>query len=276
MLPLAAVMQVAIGLIIGLLGTAILRLSKSEKRVYLVCTAFGNSAALPLLFATALFSTTASFPQLVSGITFFLLGWTGLFWSLAYSLLTSGSSTSSSGAKSFDIQQFIGRIATPPLIASLTGLGIGLFAPSRNLIMASPLFPALSTLAAGYGPAAVLILAGSLVQSSTVDVSAASTDETGKYRVARMVFGISLTRFLFMPLIAILMVKFGPFRSPYIALALLLESVMPSAQNSTLILNMEKQTKAAAVVASILLANYLIGVIPISIALTFFLGYTGV
>lgn len=280
LLPFAALAQVLFGLVIGFMGAILLRLSRAERRVYLVCSAFGNSAALPLLFATALYGTTPAFPQLVSGITFFLLGWTGLFWSLAYSLLTppQTQTTSGSSSQSFNARAFVRRIATPPLMGSVIGLFVGLAAPIRTMIVASPLFGALKTLATGYSPAAVLILAGSLMRqpsSSDKSGSSNSTDSTFAFRSPRMVIGISLTRFLIMPLIGLLMVKFGPFGSPFIALAVLLESAMPSAQNSTLILNMEKQTQAASIVASILLAVYLVGVVPISIALTFFLGYTG-
>lgn len=283
LLPIAAVAQVIVGLIVGWIGALVLRLRPGiERRVYLVCTAFGNSAALPLLFASALFSSTASYPQLVSGLSFFLLGWTGLFWSFGYWLLTKKDKADDASQKQsgFDVGLFVKRVATPPLVASFAALVIGLIPSIRTWIINSPLFPALCTLGAGYSPAAVLILAGSLYKSAQSNSNNSSTHGTsttnaGALRIGRMVTGISLTRFLLTPAFALLMVKYGPYKSQFIALTVLLESVMPSAQNSTLILNMEKQNDAAAKVASVLLSVYIIGVIPISIALTFFLGYTG-
>lgn len=292
LLPLAAVAQVALGLLVGMLGARALGLRRGlESRIYLVCSAFGNSAALPLLFASALFASTPAFPSLVSGLSFFLLGWTGLFWSLGYSLLTTAAEDAEADVndknnlkkkkKSFDIALLLKRILTPPLVASLLGLLIGLFTPVRTVLVPSPLFAALKTLASGYGPTAVLILAGSLrpkpktADDDNNDKRPQISSNKKDLRISRMVFGISATRFMLMPIIAFLMVKYGPFKSQFIALAVLLESVMPSAQNSTLILNLEGQSEAASKVASILLAVYLVGVIPISVALTLFLEYTG-
>lgn len=301
LLPFAAVAQVAFGFILAAIGSRILRLRPKESRLYTVCAAFGNSAALPLLFANSLFAGSTSLPNLVAGISFFLLGWTGLFWSMAYSMLVSAaklpdgdsSSTSTSmetssslppsppGSISERLAVFVKRVFTPPLIGSLLGLIIGVIKPAREMVMASPIFAALSTLATGYAPVAVLILAGSLARSASRLGKKDSTADNGTgngsgLRIGRMVLGVSLTRFIAMPIFGMALVKYGPYRAPFVALAVLLEAVMPSAQNSTLILNMEKQPDAAASVATVLLAVYVIGVLPISVALTLFLAYTGV
>lgn len=272
-LPLAAVFQVAVGLVLGILGAVLLRLKNAEKRAYIVCAAFGNSAALPLLFASSLFASTPSLPQLVSCISFFLLGWTCLFWSVAYSLLASmNPDKAKEGGSSLNFAMLVKQLVKPPLIAPVVGLSIGLVAPLRTFVMASPFFPAITTLGLGYGPAAVLILAGSLARAGK---SKSPTKQENVFRMPRMIAGISITRFICMPAVAWAMVRYGPFRSPFVALALLLEAVMPSAQNSTLILTLEKQPDDATAVAKVLFAVYLVGVIPISIALTFFLAYTG-
>lgn len=285
------------GLIFGLVGARILRLTRQERHIYLVSTAFGNSAALPLLFATALFANSPSLSQLIAPLSFFLIGWTGLFWSYARHLLSTMSTplpvsdpptTPSTPSKNLSetvskVLSFLKQVATPPLLGSFFGLALGLIRPARTILMTSPLFAALATLGAGYGPSAVLILAGSLARpppsKSTSSVSTSPSSESQNdipLRIWRMVAGISLTRFVCMPVIAMLMVKYGPFRAPFVAFALLLESVMPSAQNSTLILNMQKRHKDASSVASILLIVYLVGVVPISVALTIFLAATGI
>lgn len=264
LLPLAAVAQVIIGLALGFIGAKVMRLSRPERNVYAVCTGFGNSGALPLLFASALFDGTPAYSNTVSAISFYLLGWTALFWSLGYSLLASMSGK----GKPVKGWALIKRLLPPPLIGALTGLFIGL-SPFRAAFTASPIFSALTTLGAGYSPAAVLILAGSLARK-------VEGGDTG-LRLPRMALGICLTRFLVLPILAVFFVKSGGslFANPFIAFAILLEAVMPPAQNSTLILNMEKRPDEAAGVARILLAVYLVGVIPISVGLTLFLAMSG-
>ena len=283
-LPLAAVAQVTLGFVIGIIGARILRLSSQERRVYLVCCGFGNSAALPLLFANALFDAPAQLVSIISSISFFLLGWTGLFWSLGYHLLATLPDDYSNGTRSVTgpdglaskMKQVMIRILSPPLVASCLGLVIGTASPAvRDVFIASPLFSALSSLASGYTPAAVLILAGSLARRPPTGIS----EEHGRnLRVPRMTLGISLTRFLFMPTAAMVMIAFGKtsiFKPPMVRLALLLESIMPPAQNSTLILNMEGKQDAASAVARVLMVTYLIGILPISIGLSLFLGVAG-
>lgn len=233
LLPFAAMVQVFIGLLIGLLLCRLLRLNRPERHVFLVCTSFGNSAALPLLFATSLFANSPALPQLVASISFFLLGWTGLFWAVGYTLLATMTPAAATAVAlpppSFKqrLYTFGKRVGTPPLIGSLLGLAVGLVAPVRKLLMASPLFPAMVTLATGYSPAAVLILAGSLARRSGTNNNnntSESAETPVHLRAPRMVAGIALTRFVLMPLFACLMVRYGPFRSPFVVLALLFES----------------------------------------------------
>lgn len=283
-LPFAAVAQVAIGMLVGFLGSRALRLRPSESRVYLVCCAFGNSAALPLLFANSLFNAPAQLAGMVSGISFYLLGWSGLFWALGYQLLATLPSDSASEAtetaKKPNVSQIFSRIFSPPLIASLIGLFIGCLSPPlRNLVIASPIFAALRTLGAGYSPTAVLVLAGSLARRIEKPANGGDVDSAAAgLRIGRMSIGIVLTRFLLMPILGLLMVTYGRhtfFKTPMVRFVLLLQCVMPPAQNSTLILNMEGKQDAATSVARLLLSIYTFGIIPISIGLSIFLSVAG-
>lgn len=290
-LPLAASTQVLIGLVLGVAGALALRLNDSERRVFLVCSGFGNSAALPLLFANALFEgAPAQLASLISAISFFLIGWTGLFWSVAYSTLAGmpdpralpgtnfpQRSTSPTTIKE-RIVTTLNRVLSPPLIAAFSGLLIGLITPLRNIFVASPVFTAFQTLGSGYSPAAVLILSGSLARKVETPGEASDINPDSILRLRRLVLGISLCRYLLMPILGVLLVRFGNaiFRTPFAKLAILLEAIMPPAQNSTLILNLEKKPDAAANMARILLAVYVIGVFPVSIGLTYFLGFAGV
>lgn len=253
--------------------------------MFLVCCGFGNSAALPLLFANALFDGSQQhLAALVSAISFFLIAWTGLFWSLGYSILAGmrdpGSAVAKKDERRSDAQptgtplwrMILKRAVSPPLMAALIGLLIGL-SPVRGAFSKSPLFAAIQTLGAGYSPAAVLILAGSL--SKKVECAG---DAMEGLRTRRLAMGISFCRYLMMPLLGLWIVRMGKgvFRTPFVQLALLLEAVMPPAQNSTLILNLQGKPDAAASMARILLAVYLIGVLPVSLGLTYFVGITGV
>lgn len=267
-LPFVALAQVAFGLILGLIGSKLLKLNPSESRIYTVCTGFGNSAALPLLFANSLFEGTKHLAPTISAISFFLVGWTGLFWSFGYNILAGIPSNGEDAApkppsNDSKIMQLIKRALSPPLIAAMLALLVGL-SPFKRSFVATPLFSALQTLGAGYAPAAILILAGSLARK---------TETAEKYSLTKMATGICITRFLAMPLYAIMAFKFAPglFKTPYVILAMLLEAIMPPAQNSTLILNLENRPDAASGVAKILLAVYTLGVIPISAGLTLFL-----
>lgn len=299
-LPLAALCQIAIGGIAGMLGARLLRLNPTESRVYLVCCAWGNSAALPLLFASALFADSAvRLAGMVSGISFFLLGWSGVFWGLGFHLLATLPEGNPGGAvaekretESFDqrMRMVLKRVFSPPLIASLIGLGIGFILPSvRATLAGSPIagavrsvasssFAALRTLGAGYSPVAVLVLAGSLARRIEPPTEAASElSAAGSMRIRRMGVGIALVRFLLMPLVGVAMVTFGGgiFTSPFAKFTILLQSIMPPAQNSTLILNMEGKGDAATQVARVLVGIYVLGIAVIPVGLSVFLSIAG-
>jgi auxin efflux carrier family protein len=57
-----------------------------------VCSGFGNSGVLPLLFVTALFRghpDPTVMPKAIAYVSFFLMGWSPAFWTVGYSTLTS-------------------------------------------------------------------------------------------------------------------------------------------------------------------------------------------
>lgn len=281
-LPLVAFLQVFLGLAIGFIGSKLLRLNQSEKNLFIVCCGFGNSGVLPLLFASNL-CQGASLTSLISAISFFMVGWTALFWSLGYSLLakvpepaehtvtTVGDTTRKKG-------QILKRILSPPLTGAIAGLVVGSSPFLRNLFMPSPLFTAVQTLGTGYGPAAVLILAGSLARKVKDNPNSASSKKENSIRLGRLTFGICVARFLCLPVIAMMMVRRGTaiFTSPFAILTILLEGIMPPAQNSTLVLNLENRATEATMAAKILLLVYIAGILPISIGLTYFIAMAGI
>lgn len=120
----------------------------------------------------------------------------------------------------------IKRALSPPLIAAITGLLVGLSAIRREFVTTS-FYTALQTLGAGYAPVAVLILAGSLARKPK---------KTEKSQLSKVAVGISATRFVLFPMYAMAILRYVPrlFKTPYAILAMLLEAIMPPAQNSTL------------------------------------------
>ena len=272
-LPIAALAMIIFGLSVGIVLARILGLKPMEKRLFIVCCGFGNSAALPLLLAGSLFDTPAQLAGLTAGVSFYLLGWTGVFWSLGYHLLATIPSNDDTKQSSFDFNTLVSRVFSPPLIASLIGIGIGCLPISlRAIFMSSPVFAALRTLGQGYGPTAILVLAGSLAGR----VPKNSSENGQSIRLFRVCSGIALTRFLLMPCMGTTLVQTGAFANPMAKLAVLLEASMPPAQNSTVILAMEGKPELAAALARVLLILYVIGTIPMCLLLSIFLGVAGV
>ena len=277
-LPIAALLMIIFGLLAGVMLARVLRLKPVEKRLFIVCCGFGNSAALPLLLAGSLFEAPAQLAGLTAGVSFYLLGWTGVFWSLGYHLLaTIPSSNSSDGGDEkqggFDVKTLLTRVFSPPLVASLVGIAVGcLPTPLRAVAMSSPVFAALRTLGQGYGPTAILVLAGSL--AGRVPRESNANGET--IRLMRVCTGIAVTRFMLMPCIGTALVRTGAFANPMAKLAVLLEASMPPAQNSTVILAMEGRSDLAAALARVLLIMYVVGTVPMCLLLSVFLGVAGI
>ncbi|CAN8074385.1 unnamed protein product, partial [Agarophyton chilense] len=270
LLPLAAVLHVVAGALLAVLLARVLALNAPERRLFLVCGAFGNAAAMPLLLCAALFSDVAR-AKSVAAVSLYLLGWSPLFWSVGYvALAAMSSSQRSSPSSSMSPSRFASKLFTPPLVAALSALLISLIPPLRALLFRTPIPAALQTLGSGYSAAAVLVLAGSLARPQPKFQSGASS-----LRIGRMAFGLSLCRFLFLPVLAYLVVSRISIGDAFVKFALLLQSVMPCAQNVTVMLTLQGEHEAAAVAARLLLAVYIIGVVPITLALTVFLSASG-
>ena len=304
-MPLAGTLQICVGMLIALFIARLLKLRPLEKSLFLVCAAFGNSAALPLLFSNALFEG-ASLATFTSCISFFLLGWTPLFWSVGYGILAAAPEVSQEGdpalgtgvgnlygkssegglvgeekekKKGFALDRELlkkagGRILTPPLVGAAMGLIVGLIPQAQMVLEGSVVFDALMTVGRAYTAVAILVLAGNLAMKRNPKTRL--TKETA-VRWKRVTFGISFVRFIMMPLVGLGLIKGGVniWTNPATKLAVLLEATMPSAQNSVLILTLENKPESAAQMARILFAVYLIGVLPISLSLSSFLALTG-
>eukprot|EP00186_Timspurckia_oligopyrenoides_P003754 CAMPEP_0182442320 /NCGR_PEP_ID=MMETSP1172-20130603/1239_1 /TAXON_ID=708627 /ORGANISM="Timspurckia oligopyrenoides, Strain CCMP3278" /LENGTH=447 /DNA_ID=CAMNT_0024637095 /DNA_START=151 /DNA_END=1494 /DNA_ORIENTATION=+ len=292
-LPLLALAQILFGALLGKVLCRVLRVeeSSSDGRILNVSCMFGNSAALPLLFANNLFAADPTrLAPLIAGISFFLIGWSPLFWSLGYYILSAPRVTVEKKTKQGKRERMRAlmkspiwaRIFAPPIIGALAGLVFGSVPFLRNLVFAkdAPLgavVDALKTLGSAYTPCAVLVLAGSLAtpQKSASSSSSAAVSWSRIMQIA----GICIVRFIFMPIFALGTLRttalLGILLDPMQKFTILMESIMPSAQNSVLILQLENQPEAASKVARLLFFIYLVAILPISAGISVFLLLTG-
>jgi len=293
-LPAFAIGQIMLGSILASLLCKLQRLPKDSQdhRVVKMCSTFANSGPLPLLFADALFKNFAD-PTLTSRavayISFYLLGWSPMFWTYGYGIAAGGKTTEpvvldTSGMTA--IQAFKAkikiwwndpntrRIFSPPVFGCIFGAFIGL-TPLKSLLVGkqaplSPIFDALRTLGGAYLPAAILVLAGSLAGKQTDGVESSG--------FVRNVSTVMVARFILMPLAALGLVNLGIATSllpkdNMLYFILLMQACMPSAQNSVIMLQMEGEVEAANSMAKTLSTVYILSIIPMALLLTAALQY---
>ena len=302
--PLTAWIQVVLGMTIGLaISSLLLRLPRTSAagRGITVLSGFGNSGVLPLIFVNSLFrgaAQQATRQRATSMVAMYLLGWSPLFWTLGFALLTgqlvsspertggehgagetatadATDATAVSRASSWRRGTLAGlqRALSPPIIACLIGLIIGstpflrqLFLPTAaGMASPLPLYRCFENLGRAYSPAALLVLAGSL--AAPTDGTRAQENELG--HSPSHVLAISLARFLLVPL-----GSFGLLQQalrlgwlpvdPLRDFVLLLQSCMPSAQNAVLAYQVSGAPSRAANMARILLAIYLVAALPVA------------
>ena len=295
-LPIAAAFQIFLGFFLGKLLTWIFYGNvqhSDDKNQLLACTTFANSGPLPLVFTDSLFRNHKD-PTLLSKsvayISMYLLMWSPLFWALGSSILSPDESSLSRAERN---KQLLSRILSPPIIACLAGLVVGLVPTLRTLWLSpagllNPVLEALRTLSSAYLPAVLLVLAGSLMPSEDLDpldtdLNIHQVVKPLGFDFAKRVAAVYVSRFLLMPFVAFFVIglikRFFPFGAtlladPLLLFILLLEACMPSAQNSTVILQLQGNQSAAASMARTLVAVYVLGVPAMSFWLAKILSVT--
>lgn len=287
MLPLAAALQVVVGYVVGkLLSFFIYRKDpeNDEAKELMACATFANSGPLPLVFTEGLFHASADHTLVgrsAAYISLYLLGWSPLFWILGPAILQQRDGQQKDPAKAR--KELLSRIFSPPVVASLLGMVVGFVPFLRNLIVHadSPLsvvYEAMRTLGTAYLPSVLMVLAGSLSPPSapataTTAAAAAAAPVAEKqidWQFVSKVGSVYLSRFLLMPTIGFGLLKFLSKTSPAMAqlfakdrlllFVLLLETCMPSAQNTTVILQLQGNKAGATKLARTLMMIYVLGV----------------
>ena len=308
-LPLFAAAQIALGAAFGSTALAALRV-KCDKEDYstrelrALCS-FGNSGPLPFVFADGFFRGAADatlLPRAVAYISFYLVGWSPLFWTLGPGMLEEPRPRSDDAVALSAIQrarEAVQRVASPPVVAALGGVAVGCNGATRALLIAEnaplrPLLDALRTIGGAYLPCVALVLAGALYRSfnaappppssvaTDAAVPAAATAAPTIARWRRLAL-LGVCRFAYMPL-----ASFGLLRAldaapawfplalrptdPLMRFVLLMASAMPSAQNAIVILQLGDQSKAdkapAESMAKTLAFLYIAAVLPMACLLS--------
>jgi predicted permease len=160
-----------------------------------MCTTFANSAPLPLVFADSLFANNPSMKaDMTACISFYLLVWSPVFWTLGPMLLQSAqerlelvdveldgsknkeTATNVPERRKLSGKFIISKILSPPVIGSILGVVVGTSSTLQAVFLqsdsiAEPVYGAAQTFASAYLPATILVLAGSMVtvESSNAD-----------------------------------------------------------------------------------------------------------
>jgi predicted permease len=306
-LPIICAMQNFLGLALAkfaLLPAAAVAGDSDDGREMLINIGFGNAGNLPIVLASSLFRSQPDIASTaVSYISFYLLGWSPIFWTLGYSILnprptpeksgkiTMTGATSTVGKCLAALQSpAIGRIMSPPILSCVCGGLAGSTPIIKELFISprSPLQPmvqAFDTLGKAYTPIASLVLAASLYHRPRSPPSYSTSEyvSSEKEQVAplKMLGAVTLARFVLNPLLCVAMIRlwrrFGGTAAlnadPVLLFILLLQSIMPSAQNSIIMLTKDGRVSAAGRLARSLFTIYTAAIFPMAFALALILQY---
>jgi predicted permease len=303
MMPIAAVLQIGLGALAGNVITATAGLEQDEARDVRMCTTFANSGPLPLIFADALFAGSSLQAEVAACVSFYLLIWSPLFWSLGRVILgtyadTDAAANADQSAVSKIVKE-VKKILSPPVIGSILGVIVGGVPILQRAFfgggIATPLTGALQTLGTAYLPAAILVLAGSLVgakPAATAATTTATNSITGAAAVTKTapslkaIVAIFISRFFLAPMLSLGLLQsfvaaglLGPAGTrprAVISFVLLMEGCMPPAQNSVIMLQLEGLKERASTMAKLLTLMYSLAVIPVTFLLSACLATSGI
>jgi predicted permease len=296
-MPLTALLQIALGGLVGALITKVQTFADGEARAVRMCTTFANSGPLPLLFADALFASSPGvLSEVVACVSFYLLVWSPLFWSYGRVIVGTYGGKSQASSRLQRTVEETKKILSPPVLGSILGVVIGGLPLCRGLFFnggaLSPVWGSLQTLGTAYLPAALLVLAGSLigpggssgnnnnkkggVENDSVvngDQSNVSTSPS-----LRAIVSIFVSRFVLAPLLSFGLLQFltslgllgpaGTRARAIVTYVLLCEGSMPPNQNSVIMLQLEGLRGRAQSMAKLLTLVYSLAVIPVTILLS--------
>ena len=254
-------------------------------------------------------------PRSIAYISLYLLGWSPGFWIGAPAILRENDPNAKTQSQGEKMRELGTRIFSPPVVGSILGMVVGfipffkstLISPSGFL---NPIFEAMKTIGTAYLPLVLMVLAGSLSSSlstpatTTVATSNSSSgsDKSNQSEIDRsknilvsrakesqsfaiQVISVYFVRFFIFPTLSFgllgLLRQYIPslnalfLKDPLLLMILLLETCMPSAQNTTVVLQLQGKKDAAGRLARLLLVLYVLGIPAMSYWLIRILHLTG-
>ena len=278
-----AVVQVAIGAVVGLVARRVLKFSPEDGRDVTLCSTFANSGPLPFIFVDALFGGTHVYPKVSAAISFYLLTWSPLFWSVGRMILgTYGSGSDPNASLWMKFRQQMRQFFSPPVIGSVAGLIIGAVPFFRDFCMkgiGKPFYSANQSLAPAYLPAALLVLAGSLVAKNdgVPEITPPSMKKILSIFSIRFAIAPVLTFGLWKALASLgILGPAGSSARAIVTFVILMEGCMPPAQNSVTMLQLDGLAERASGMAQLLTILYSLAVVPITILMSGCLEASGI
>jgi predicted permease len=268
---------------------------RDEDRATAVSCAWGNSGVVPLIFAEALFRTQPELlAQSYAQVSLFLVGWSPFFWSFGRQVLIKEDDTNDTAPTIGLTKRLAGlkRLFPPPVIGVMAGLAVAV-SPLRPLILSSALsentaplgvvYNSFQNLGRAANPLALLVLTSSLALGASAkkpEAATAADTKTGNATTPRNPLKrwacVSIARFVMSPLLMLGllrgMAKVGMVRAasldPMLWFILLLQSSMPPAQNSVLMLQVAEKGDEASRMARFLFSLYATAMLPVVIIVT--------
>ena len=266
------------------------------KSIVKAASGFGNSITLPLIFFSTLLPG-AQYDRAAGYTAMFLIGWSPALWSLGYKMFVaseddaSGAEAPSSPlAAAWQSVVSLKKYLNPPMWGVIAGVVIGLsplanvFFPSKEFMGALPTIGKI-LVSLPKGAMELIGLMGSstlAVQTLVLAASLIPADEDKKVDMRELLMPASkqeigvlfitmLVRFVVTPLVGLgLLLLFRNLswlpEDPICYLVLLVQAVMPSAQNLVLLMQLQASTRPLApLMAKLLLQIYLLAVIPLAL-----------
>jgi len=263
-----------------------------------VCSAWGNTSVVPLIFVESLFRSakTDALAKSYAQISLFLLGWSPFFWSYGRSALL-GNKRNSDDEEIESKKTILGQlksVASPPVIGVLIGMLVAvtplckLFVPdgsSERKPLLSPVYSTLVNFGRAAPPTSLLVMTSSLAIGAGIGQEKRSkkgTKESGVGFFVQWLF-VSTMRFLLSPMVMLgllrLAEKYALVESsstnPMLWFVMVLQACMPPAQNLVLMLNVVDKPEKAGQMAKFLFAIYATSMAPIIVILTMALSRFG-
>lgn len=247
-------------------------------RTLSVTCSFGNAGVLPFIFAEALFRDNAKLLlQANSQVSLFSVGWSPFFWSFGKKILVGDVGGSKTGGN--PLWQKLKVFLPPPVMGVLVGLVLSLSPLCPLLLSITPdvkaplgvVYTSFQNLGKTASPLALLVLTCSLAMGAKKKVQQVTQTSASAPGPLRKWACVSTARFLLSPLVMLgllySMAKLGIIGSantePMLWFVVILESIMPPAQNSVVLLQVADRSEEASQMAKFLFSIYATAMIPL-------------